>query len=371
MSNGEKNNATNSLNAENDSILAFLSPFLVYPVAADDTPPYERIAWWKIIFSCLGLKKREQLELRWMCRIFHEALPSLPLWTSFPHPIYPTLNGLMDRLNHLGNDYVGYKAADISIGLRVYYDRFGSGSYNDNTITKINPDGTYNIAGQNNVPLAKLKQKVIHILPSLFLIADGVHVIDGIYVNINIPISIIGESREHCIVIGGLKMNGNEEVDVSVSDLTLRESKGNGVEGNGASIHLDNVSVEKSGSDGVSVLSSKRSTMKNCNVSHSFFSGLYVSAGGLMTIDGNATAIHHNGTCGQSSDYGLETDDSSSSIHLASSLNIETTVTNNGGGGNFGGDGTIAIVDNEGTIIETIQEATPEDDSEDDSEGDY
>ena len=33
---------------------------------------------------------------------------------------------------------------------------------------------------------------------------------------------------------------------------------------------------------------------------------------------------------------------------------------NNGGGGNHGGEGTIAIVDNEGTIIETIQGATPD-----------
>ena len=34
-------------------------------------------------------------------------------------------------------------------------------------------------------------------------------------------------------------------------------------------------------------------------------------------------------------------------------------IKNNGGDGNFGGTGTIAIVDNnEGTIIETIQEAT-------------
>mgnify|MGYP001193972637 CR=1 FL=1 len=49
-------------------ILANLSPFLVYPVAAGDTPPYERIAWWKIIFSYLGIKKKEQLEIRWMCR---------------------------------------------------------------------------------------------------------------------------------------------------------------------------------------------------------------------------------------------------------------------------------------------------------------
>ena len=52
----------------------------------------------------------------------------------------------------------------------------------------------------------------------------------------------------------------------------------------------------------------------------------------------------------------------SSDIHLASPLTIETISKNNGGGGNHGGKGTIAIVDNEGKIIETIQEATPEND---------
>ena len=59
LSKGEiKMEATDSPNAENDSILAFLAPFLVYPVAADDTPPYELIAWWKVIFSYLGIKKK-------------------------------------------------------------------------------------------------------------------------------------------------------------------------------------------------------------------------------------------------------------------------------------------------------------------------
>ena len=80
--------------------------------------------------------------------------------------------------------------------------------------------------------------------------------------------------------------------------------------------------------------------MKNCNVSHSKYSGLVVDGGGLITIDGNGTTIHHNCTGGYSSDYGLRTN-SSSSIHLASSLTIETISTNNGGGGNCGGDGTI------------------------------
>ena len=76
--------------------------------------------------------------------------------------------------------------------------------------------------------------------------------------------------------------------------------------------------------------------MKNCNVSHSKSSGLRVDCGGLMMIDGNGTTIHHNCTGGDTYHYGLETS-SSSSIHLASSLTIESISKNNGGGGNLGG----------------------------------
>jgi len=295
---------------------------------------------------------------------------------------------LVGRLNHLGHDYVDIKAAEISIGLKVYVDWLLIGRYEDHIITKINPDGTYNICNWQNsndptMPLAKLKQKVIHILPSLLFIENGVHTIEIVFesgcdqniVNIDIPISIIGESREHCIVIGGLRMKGKKKDDVNVSNLTLRDSKGNGVWGDcGASIHLDNVSVENSGSNGVRVCSTKRSTMKNCNVSHSKYSGLLVKYGGLMTIDGNGTTIHHNCRHGWSGWYGLDTSDTTTSyhssfIHLASSLTIETISKNNGGGGNYGGTGTIAIVDNEGTIIRTIHEGT-KNDSEDDSEDD-
>jgi len=296
-----------------------------------------------------------------MCRIFRDAIPALPLWTSFPHPLYPTLNGLMDRLNHLGNDYVDVKAADISIGLQVYFDRTEYSwavklvCQSDHTIiTKINSDGTYNITGKNNVTLSKIKQKVTHALPLLFFIDKGVHEIemntnDGNFnrniLYIRIPISIVGESREHCIVIGGLYMEGaKKEDDVNVSDLTLRDSKGCGVHSqrtvyvtqSGAAIHLDNVSVENSEMQGISVLGGKRHSMKNCNVSHSGYNGLCVGDG-IMTIDGNDTTIHHNCTKGESDSYGLYTSWSTSSIHLPYSLTIEIISKNNGGGGNYGG----------------------------------
>ena len=77
----------------------------------------------------------------------------------------------------------------------------------------------------------------------------------------------------------------------------------------------------------------------------------YMWYGGLMTISGNATTIHHNGTVWG---YGLDACSRHASIYLVSPLTIETVSTDNGRA-NGGGRGTIAIVDNEGTIVETIQ----------------
>ena len=141
-------------------------------------------------------------------------------------------------------------------------------------------------------------------------------------------------------------MNGKTEDDINVSNLTLRGSKRNGVEGsyNGASFHLDNVSVENSGKSGVAVSGTKRSTMKNCNVSHSKRSGLVVMGGGLITLDGNGTTIQHNCTSDHSRNCGLYTTSLFCSIHIASSLTIETISKNNSGGGNYGGHGTIKTI---------------------------
>ena len=113
----------------------------------------------------------------------------------------------------------------------------------------------------------------------------------------------------------------------------------------GASMHLDNVSVENSGWNGVFVYGTKRSTMKNCNVSHSKQSGLYVDWDGLIKVDGKGTTIRNNCTNGDSNKYGLKTG-AGSSIRLASSLTIETISKNNGGGGNHGGGGTIKTITN-------------------------
>ena len=56
---------SNSSNDENDTIVfTYLSTRLLHPVATDEPPPCELIAWWKIIFSYLGIKKMDQLKLQ-------------------------------------------------------------------------------------------------------------------------------------------------------------------------------------------------------------------------------------------------------------------------------------------------------------------
>ena len=255
-----------------------------------------RLTWFTYIFNCLRPTERENLQLRRSCKLFSKALKPLPCWTSFPHPEYSTLTALFARFDALS------------------------------------------ISGSTNIP-------------KLVFIENGIHDEGGNKVVINISISIVGESRERCVVMGAMDIKGKKEDDVNVSNLTLRDSKHYGVCGNrSASIHLDNVSVENSGNHGIHINGTKRNTMKNCNVSHSKGSGLLVY-GGLMTISGNATTIHHNGTVWG---YGLDACSRHASIYLVSPLTIETVSTDNGRA-NGGGRGTIAIVDNEGTIVETIQ----------------
>merc|ERR1712096_326918 len=147
---------------------------------------------WIAIFSYLHFNEFDRLSVRTLCRLFHTVLPGptcAGVYTMYPHPNHASLNSLMVRLNEMAR-----------VGL--------------NYIREFN-------------------------LPEHLFLGNGVHVIvdenHRNYININLPISIIGESREHCIVMGGLIMNGKKEDDVNVSNLTLRESKGNGVFGdNGA-----------------------------------------------------------------------------------------------------------------------------------------
>ena len=183
----------------------------------------------------------------------------------------------------------------------------------------------------------------------LFL-ESGMHDEKGEYVTIDFALKVVGQNRDDVKIRGSLMIEGKEEEDVFISDCTVTGGKygarflEGAVCGNrGAAMHLKNVRVEKCGRSGVSVSSTKRNTMTNCNVNNNKQSGVWVQCGGRMVIDGSATTIHHNVTDGDSYSYGLHADESSSSIHLKS-LTKESISTNNGGGGNYNDDGTIKTI---------------------------
>jgi len=95
----------------------------------------------------------------------------------------------------------------------------------------------------------------------------------------------------------------------------------------------------------------------NCVITQCGGSGIECQGNALIELEGDQTKVDGNGTSGYGYYYGLKTCDTSSRIHLLFPLTKESVSTNNHGGGNYGGNGNIAIVDNDGTVFEVVQEA--------------
>ena len=149
--------------------------------------------------------------------------------------------------------------------------------------------------------LNSLMRRLKDLNVEFLFIANGTHTIesykDDNYVNIDFPITIVGESREQCIVVGGLRMIGTSSrtnFSVHVSNLTIRGSKYSGVCGKShrirklpPSFHLDNISIENSQAYGVEIRSNGESlttafkrvynSMNDCHVINSQLCGVSVS----------------------------------------------------------------------------------------------
>ena len=87
-------------------------------------------------------------------------------------------------------------------------------------------------------------------------------------------------------------------------------------------------------------------------------SGVAASNNATITLSGQGTTIQGNGTKGESFYYGLNTQDSSSTIHLVHPLTKEQISTDNGGGGLWGGDGTIEQIGGGSPVGETKSDST-------------
>jgi hypothetical protein len=118
--------------------------------------------------------------------------------------------------------------------------------------------------------------------------------------------------------------------------MTLRQAKDCGVWGE-SSFTMDDVIVEQCTHSGVYAHdTSGVGRCTNVVVRQCGESGVVANDGGSITLIGAKTTVHYNCTKGESGEYGLKVEDSSSTIQLISPLTKETVSIDNAGGGNWG-----------------------------------
>jgi hypothetical protein len=157
----------------------YLSTHLIVPyfinAQGEIKRPEHLIAWWSRIFSFLFLydvpDEKDHIPLRSLCRLFRDSLKPLPFWTSFPHPNFSTLNGLMNKLNEMYAalpDIVwevptSLLLETLVVGMKVRV-KYGDVSFKDATIQKVNENETFdivfddgNFGTRKNVPLNEIQ----------------------------------------------------------------------------------------------------------------------------------------------------------------------------------------------------------------------
>tara|TARA_B110000091_G_scaffold205046_1_gene240373 strand:- start:134 stop:1066 length:933 start_codon:yes stop_codon:yes gene_type:complete len=258
--------------------------------------PEHHIAWWSRIFSFLLPDERDRLHLRFLCRLFRDALKPPPIWTTFPHskqdPSWSSsLATLMKHLN----------------------------------------------------ALSKIKMNTV---PTVLFVEEGVHKIKEQRVCIEYPIKMIGAGPDKTILQGyGFYIQGKKETGkrVELSGMTVRGSKGDGLFGNsGLSFLCDRMIFTRCGAHGVCAFKAM-GKLRNCVVTGCTSAGIISGVTGLIEVEGNMTKVDGNGTSQGNYYYGLFTL-KGSCIHLLLPLTKESVATNHHNGQNYGGGGTIQSV---------------------------
>ena len=285
------------------------------------------------IFSFHKTKNpKHYINLRSSSKLFHRALPPPPLWTTFPHSNHTTLQSLLDHLEQLRGDK----------------------------------------ESSSNVP------SVLFIAEGEFAAAE-----EQRHVAVKIPLSIFGEGCAKTTLKFGLKIEGKKsEGPVVVEDLKIQEGKGNGFWAAGKmNLIIKNVSVVECQFSGVFAYNADVSCdnlqVVGCNESGLFVENACVSCNNLQVVgcslsgvcagfrsrvilSGERTSSERNAVIGTSS-YGVELDTSGSVLQLVAPLTIDTISTSNGGGGNWGGSGTIQqVVEKDGVVLKILYQGKSE-----------
>jgi hypothetical protein len=184
--------------------------------------------------------------------------------------------------------------------------------------------------------------------PTIIFIKEGDHEAGGDYLEINYPLKIIGAGRDKTFIQGGgFKIKGTKEAGkkAELKDMTISGASEDGVYGiNGLSWLCDSMTFTQCGIYGVYTLNTK-GRLINCVITQCRLSGILCMENALIELKGSQTKVDGNVTSGKSWYNGLHTFATSSIIHLLCSLTKESVSTNNHGGGNYGGGGTIQTVD--------------------------
>jgi hypothetical protein len=174
---------------------------------------------------------------------------------------------------------------------------------------------------------------------------EGTHIVTGRCVRFEVPMTVSGDGREKTFVEGGgFRIGGEEDQHCTFIDLTIQKTEESGLDGaDGMSFDCRRVKFDKCGQHGVCAEYTK-GRLTNCQVTNCKRSGI-VSVGSTFEIEGEESRINNN--CRRIKDNGCQYGLSASSfsiIHLLSPLTKEDVSTNNNGGGNYGGEGTIETV---------------------------
>ena len=165
--------------------------------------------------------------------------------------------------------------------------------------------------------------------------------LDNGYFVLDKPTKISGQGCGMTTLVGVcLKIQGKKsEGIVEIEDLTIKGAKWNGLSAyQGMKVIMRGCPIEECEWHGVCA-SGADITCDDLQVIGCGESGVLANDNATITLSGHGTSIQGNGTKGTG--HGLYAYYSSSSIHLVPPLTKEQISKNNGGGGNWGGDGTI------------------------------